>query len=147
MFGTKFGNVECKTAEASGTTTVEKATEQELAFKYPVGSCLAFGFVPAKITEEKYTFKVDGSVTLNNLVKVEVSTCKLEVPAGQKFAAGSVVYENNGNNLKGFAKTTGVEYIGTGSLCESGGVKANNGTYKGQEELASNTTGGVVNVE
>jgi hypothetical protein len=147
IFKTKFGEVVCETAEASGKVTQMKTTEQELEFKYPASSCKIFGFVAVSISQEKYTFHINGEVKLNNEVKVESAGCKLIVEAGQTFSGEQVKYKNNGNNLKGEAKTTGVKYIGKGSTCESKGEKSSNGEYKGTEELEGNKPPELINVE
>jgi hypothetical protein len=146
VFTTKFGTIECKVANASGAVTAEKTTTQELEFKYPTAAknCLIFGFVEATISPEKYTFNINGEVTLNNEVKVETTGCKLIVGAGQNFAANQVKYKNNGNNLKGLAAVKGIKYVGKGSTCEG---SAENGEYKGEEELAGNNPPTTVNVE
>jgi hypothetical protein len=136
--------VKCSLAEASGKVLAEKVTEQSLAFKYPVNSCLVGSFIPVSITEEQYTFYINGQVKLNNEVKVEASNCKLVVPGNQKFGLGSVTYGNNGLNLKGEAKVKGIEYKGTGFTCPNSGT---NGEYEGTEELEGNKPPNRVNVE
>jgi hypothetical protein len=142
-FKVEAGEVACKTAEANGTVKAEKGATQEVEFKYPTGSCVAFGVVPTEITNERYTFNANGEVTLNNEVKVVAkiggSECKTVVPAGQKFS-GAVTYTNNAEKtkIKGNAIiSSAIKY--TSANCAFGGNGTfSTGSYEGEEELEGN---------
>jgi uncharacterized low-complexity protein len=138
VFKTKAGEVKCNEAkiEAGLTGTAGKEELVQLVEIHYSGkpNCLAFGFVPTELKNADYLFLPDGTVHIDNEIKIVASTCEVQVPPQ---LVGSIKYTNTTNsekhtNIKIEPNVTGILYTAKG--CTMGNGEFKDGTYTGNAE-------------
>lgn len=130
VFKTNVGEVKCKEAlilagETGTAGTEEKVQLAEIAY----GTCVAFGFVPTTLKNADYLFLPDGTIHIDNEITIVSNGCEVKVPPQ---LVGTVMYSNNGNNIKLEPKVEEILY--TATSCPSGNGEAKNGEYTGNSE-------------
>jgi hypothetical protein len=136
VFETGLATVECEAETSTGVVQAKHATSNIEAVSYSVCKFLN---AEAEVSQAKYQFKADGSVALENEVKVKVPKleCEVKIPSVGNQSLGSVTYTNNQQNgtITLTATVTGITATlgGTGGLCPKGETKT--AKYKGSSAV------------
>ena len=131
-FTTETGIIECEVANASGTISAT-GTEVQLV-SVTNESCKVSGLgLPAVFTRADYLFNANGTVKLDNLVKVNEGSGVCVINFEPQSFGGIVKYDNITGppmEIDVLAQFSGMAYEAVGALCPKKG-KFSDGSYKG----------------
>ncbi len=149
-FSTPFGTLACEEFHATG---MGAATTTEITLQgVECGECELKGtgieaFVEFHTCD--YTIHGSGEVNIGPAgcgVTIEALTCKITVPGGQSFGAGTLEYTNvttSGKPMEITAHANAAGIHGTATAaCPGGGGTFTTGTYVGTPTARAFTTGG-----
>jgi hypothetical protein len=142
VFESGGAKVECAQVKSTGVVQAEKSPETKETVVY--NGCKAFG-EPAQVSQAKYLFKAEGTVSLENEVIITAAgpKCEFKVPVAGNANLGTVTYTSvQGGKVEIKANVTGITSTGggTGPLC----VKGTNKTSKYVGASLNELTGGVL---
>lgn len=132
VFESGLITIECTEETSKGVVQVKHSavSNEEVAYK----GCKALS-LPAEVSQAKYIFKAEGTVTVNGeiTVKIPKEGCEVKVPGASNENLGTVTYTNNqqSGTIELNAAVTGITSTlsGTGAICPKGSTKT--GKYKG----------------
>jgi hypothetical protein len=136
VFEINLTTFECAAETSKGFVQAKQATAIKDAVEYT--GCTFLG-ATAEVSQAKYEFKAEGTMALENEVKVKIPSleCEIKIPSAGNQELSSVSYTNNQQHgtielkatVAGITATLG----GTGSFCPKGETKT--AKYKGSSQV------------
>ncbi len=133
VFETGLVTIQCEAETSTGVVQVKHAASNKEAVLYT--GCTFGGTAAAEVSQAKYEFKAEGTVALENEVKIKVQKveCEVKIPSVGNQNLGTVSYTNSqqSGTIEINAKVEGITSTlsGTGSTCPKGETKT--AKYKG----------------
>jgi hypothetical protein len=124
-----FGSITCKNVHTTGTIISTAAASLHVTVKY--GGCTAFsGNYAATVSEATYELHADGTVDVENEIKVSVPGAFCTNTVKPQIGKGTVSYTNKSGKIEKHSAITGIISSGSG-FCAGG----SNGTTSGSALL------------